>query len=104
MLESSSAHPFNMSSEQKSVQGRVQVVSWIAHACRPRPLSCLDARLTSEIGIIDLHVANPGRIEHLELLLISLGDIGEIRIVIRIHAGKIGLAGTVPEMVPRRAR
>lgn len=86
-----------MSSEQKSTGSAAR-----QRSCTLTLVQSGGEGLTGEVGIIHLHIPHTRRIQDLELLLISLGDILEIRIVVLVHARQVGLSGTVPEVVPRR--
>jgi hypothetical protein len=81
-------HPSSIASEQKSrptISGR--------HTQE-------QVKLTGQVGVIDLNIADAGFIQDLELGLISLGDVGKVFIVVIVDSGRVSLVGTVSEMVP----
>jgi len=56
--------------------------------------------LTSQVGVVVLHVPAAGVVQNLQLILARLGDIGKILDVRAVHVGGVGLAFLVPEVVP----
>lgn len=56
--------------------------------------------LTSQVGVVELHVAAAGVIQDLQLGLVGLGDITEVVLIVGVHGLGVGLALAVAEVVP----
>lgn len=58
------------------------------------------AKLTSKVGVIELNVAAASIVQDLELILVGLGNIGEVLVVGSIDLLGVGLALLVTQVVP----
>lgn len=78
-------------SEQKSVI--ISRRNWLAKRC---------SALTSQVGVVVLHVPAASVVQNLKLILAGLGDVGEVLDIRAVHVGGVGLALLVPQVVPVR--
>lgn len=56
---------------------------------------------TSKVGVVDLNVPDPSSVQNLQLLLVSLCDVGKVLLVTGIDIARESPSGTVAEVVPR---
>lgn len=91
VLDLSAAQPASMASEQKSEER-------VSHLKIKSPQR--KEGLTSEVGVIDLSIAEPGVVQDLELLSVRLCDVGKIFLIVGVDLLRVGETFPVSEMIP----